>query len=98
MSGFSCPSVVSWPEFWSVFSSAPCSKDGVMAKFAPRPLNRERQTGRTTEQMKCASPHAMFIWCNNKLEYPTDLARFLDRTDLQIRSLSVLDTLGRAHV
>lgn len=45
-----------------------------------------RNTGRTTRQMKNAPKKAVFVWCNNDLYYPRHLARFLNRTDLEIVS------------
>lgn len=43
-----------------------------------------RQTGRTTHQMERASKGAVFVWCNDTLDYPKTLARKIGRTDLEI--------------
>jgi len=44
----------------------------------------ERQTGRTTEQMREAPRHAVYVWCNRHTDYPVELMRRLGRTDLVI--------------
>ena len=44
-----------------------------------------RQTGRTTNQMLSAPAKAIFVWCNDHIGYPRDLARAIGRTDLIIR-------------
>jgi hypothetical protein len=51
----------------------------------------ERGSGRTTQQMKEAPHGAMFVWCNGHLHYPRDLARALDRRDLEIVSPEQLE-------
>lgn len=51
----------------------------------------ERGTGKTTEQMKEAPEGAVFIWCNDNLWYPRDLAKRLQREDLRIKGISALD-------
>ena len=43
-----------------------------------------RQEGRTTLQLLNAPWGAVFVWCNDHLHYPGDLARFLGRRDLKI--------------
>lgn len=48
-------------------------------------------TGRTTRQMEAAPKGALFIWCNDSLDYPRDLARRICRTDLVIVGLSALE-------
>lgn len=45
---------------------------------------RYRGTRRTTDQMKCAPKRAVFVWCNNQLNYPRDLAKRHGRADLEI--------------
>lgn len=47
-----------------------------------------RGSGQTAQQMQAASFEAVFVWCNNSLHYPRDLARHLGRTDLRIVSPS----------
>lgn len=42
------------------------------------------KNGRTTELMLTAKQKTIFIWCNSHLDYPKQLAKFLDRTDLEI--------------
>ena len=44
----------------------------------------QRGSGQTSEQMKSAPRDAVFVWCNDGLRYPTDLARHLGREDLKI--------------
>lgn len=46
----------------------------------------ERQTGRTTLQMRAAPQGAVFVWCNEELFYPKALARDIGREDLKIIS------------
>ena len=46
----------------------------------------DRQTGLTTQQMQDAPKRAVFVWCNNRLEYPQALARKIGRDDLNIVS------------
>jgi hypothetical protein len=41
-----------------------------------------RQTGRTTQQMELALPKAVFVWCNEHLDYPKSLLRKIGRDDL----------------
>lgn len=44
----------------------------------------QRQSGRTTRQMLAAPAAAAFIWPNNKLDYPRQLSRHLQREDLNV--------------
>lgn len=53
-------------------------------------MELDRQTGRTTQQMKDAPHGALFIWCTGDTRYPKALARLLGRDDLQIVPLSFL--------
>ena len=46
----------------------------------------DRQTGLTTQQMRDAPKRAVFVWHNNRLEYPQALARKIGRDDLNIVS------------
>jgi hypothetical protein len=46
----------------------------------------ERQTGITTKQMQNAPKGAVYVWCNSVLGYPRDLAKKIERTDLEIVS------------
>ncbi len=46
----------------------------------------DRQTGRTTRQMQEAAQGTYFVWPNEALSYPINLARHLGRTDLKIIS------------
>ena len=46
----------------------------------------DRGTGATTQQMQDAPKGAVFVWCNNRLEYPRALARKIGRDDLSIVS------------
>lgn len=45
-----------------------------------------RQSGRTTEQMLSAPKNAWYIWPNQHLDYPRQLASNLARSDLRIFS------------
>lgn len=45
-----------------------------------------RGTGKTTKQMLAAPTHSIFVWCNDRLDYPKRLAREIGRLDLQIVS------------
>jgi len=47
-------------------------------------VSAERGTGRTTRQMLTAARGSIFVWCNDVLHYPRELARFLGREDLTI--------------
>lgn len=53
-------------------------------------MNVIRQTkrgdGTTTKQMLATPVGGVYIWCNHHLDYPTELAKKLKRTDLQIVS------------
>lgn len=51
----------------------------------------ERGTGKTTAQMKAAPQDSVFVWCNDNLWYPRDLAKRLGRSDLKIKGISSLD-------
>lgn len=62
----------------------------------------DRGVGRTTQQMRDARVGAVFIWCNDDLEYPRALAARLNRRDLQIigplRGIETLYGRRRASV
>lgn len=49
-------------------------------------LTDDRRQGRTQSQMMDAPRGAIYVWVNGALGYPIDLARSLDRTDLEIVS------------
>ena len=51
---------------------------------------RDRGTGRTTHQMQSAAQGANFVWCNQAISYPQQLARYLGCADLVVRPLSWL--------
>lgn len=53
-------------------------------------MSATRRTGATTQQMREAPQGATFVWCNNGLDYPRKLARFLGRPDIDVRPLSAL--------
>lgn len=46
--------------------------------------DRDRGTGRTTQQMKDAAHGAFFIWHTVDLHYPKEIAKRIDRSDLRI--------------
>jgi len=46
--------------------------------------NADRQTGRTTSQMKSAPHNAVFVWITHDLHYPKRLCQELGRNDLKI--------------
>jgi hypothetical protein len=43
-----------------------------------------RGDGETTRQMQEAPQGAVFVWCNDSLDYPRHVAAKVGRTDLQI--------------
>ena len=47
-------------------------------------MKAERQSGRTTDQMKMAPKGAVYVWLNNNLNYPRRLSETLGRRDLEI--------------
>ncbi len=49
-------------------------------------MDEDRGTGATTRQMRAAPHGALFVWVNNNLSYPRNLASALGRTDLRIVS------------
>lgn len=51
----------------------------------------DRQTGRTTRQLRGAALGALFVWCNEAVSYPKTLAADIGRHDIQIEPLSILD-------
>ena len=53
-----------------------------------------RQTGRTAQQMLDAPQNAVYVWCNDRLEYPRHLASNLYRHDLRIVGPSWLEHDG----
>jgi hypothetical protein len=56
----------------------------------PKTDQDNRQTGRTTQQIKNAVFGAVFVWVNSDIKYPTALAAKLGRHDLEVRPLSWL--------
>ena len=56
-------------------------------------MDSVRQTGRTTQQMLKAPNGAYYIWCNSITTYPRSLALRLNRWDLRVLPLSVLDRM-----
>lgn len=51
---------------------------------------RFRGDGTTTKQIQFAPLDAIFIWCDERIEYPTRIAIALGRRDLKIMPRSVL--------
>lgn len=47
-------------------------------------LDSNRQTGRTTKQMLEAPQNAVYVWCNDRTEYPHKLALTMGRGDLRV--------------
>jgi hypothetical protein len=49
-------------------------------------MNEEtyRGTGRTTRAMLAAKQGAIYIWCNDRLNYPKDLTKKHGRGDLKV--------------
>ena len=45
-----------------------------------------RGDGKTTKQMLDMKPHGLFVWCDNRLDYPQRLAIQLGRKDIRIVS------------
>jgi hypothetical protein len=50
-----------------------------------------RGTGETTRQMQAAPKGAVFVWCNDAIDYPKRTAARAGRTDLKIVSPNWLD-------
>jgi hypothetical protein len=44
----------------------------------------DRGTGRTSDLLRAAPREAVFVWCNDRLEYPKQLARAVGRSDLMV--------------
>ena len=55
-------------------------------------FNPLRRSGNTTRQMQAAPSCAVYVWPNDRLRYPLDLARSLSRQDLQIVSAHKLSS------
>jgi hypothetical protein len=53
--------------------------------------DEERGTGRTTKQLEQAPLGALFIWSNPHIEYPTRIARSLNRLDITIIGSNILE-------
>jgi hypothetical protein len=51
-----------------------------------------RQTGATTKQMQSAPRGAIYLWCNDEIDYAKRLAALLGRSDLRIVKRSWLET------
>lgn len=51
----------------------------------------ERGTGRTTRQMLAAPFGALFVWANERVDYPKFLSCALERSDLIIKSPRALE-------
>lgn len=51
-------------------------------------MNQERGTGRTFQQLRDAPRDAVFVWCNDWLDYARDLAKHIGRVDIKIVSAS----------
>lgn len=51
-----------------------------------------RQTGRTTKQLRNVPLNGVFIWCNNNLVYPRCLASHIGRMDIIIVGPDWLDS------
>lgn len=57
----------------------------------------KRGTSATTRAMQGAPHRAIYIWCNEVLDYPARLAKELGRSDLRIMRRSQLRTLQGVH-
>jgi hypothetical protein len=55
--------------------------------------DKDRGSGRTTSQMKLAPENSVFIWNNEILDYPRELAASIGRFDLKILGLQCLDDI-----
>ena len=56
------------------------------------PVNFGRGSGRTSRAMQAAPTRTIYIWCNDRLDYPKQLAHHLKRDDLEIVSPGWLDS------
>lgn len=54
-------------------------------------MTTERQTGKTTAQLKALPKNAIFIWCSNDVHYPNTLLRMMGRSDIRVYPRSVLN-------
>jgi hypothetical protein len=56
-------------------------------------MDNDRGTGRTSQQLKFAPQGAIFIWCNDRLDYPKCLIgrHWINRPDIKIVAPSWLD-------
>lgn len=45
-----------------------------------------RGMGRTSKQLEQMPKRGLFVWCNDRLDYPKNLCRHLGRQDIQIIS------------
>jgi hypothetical protein len=50
----------------------------------------ERQSGRTTEQLRNAPPNSIFIWVGDSSHYARDLVRHIGRDDIEVMPRQVL--------
>lgn len=69
-----------------------CGRIGGQGEYVPRVsrFTEQRQTGRTTQLLKYTPKGGIFVWCNNYIEYPKELARRLERLDIQVKPASWL--------
>lgn len=51
----------------------------------------ERNTGKTTEQLRTAPKNALFFWCTGATHYARSLAAHLGRTDITIAPIDNID-------
>lgn len=49
-----------------------------------------RGTGRTKKQIEDAQQGSIFVWCNNRIDYPKQLAKSIGRSDVRIEGKSWL--------
>ena len=54
----------------------------------------ERGTGATTRAMLAAPKNALYLWCNDRSDYPRKLAQFLNRKDLRILTTNTVINHG----
>lgn len=53
-----------------------------------------RGTGTTTQQLKSAPTHSLFIWCTHDTHYPRSILKRLKRDDVTVLPITALDQVG----
>src|SRR4051812_43787764 len=62
-----------------------------MAKICIPGRDPNHGTNRTTNLMRYAPDMAVFVWCNDHITYPQELALSMDRPDIKVVPLLALE-------